>query len=196
MWNLHLQIKTEYDVESMKIFHCWKRMELKMANFQNHRRFTLRCLSEKVIPVSVRLNSQIKTPKGFQLIGRTKRTLLNERVRLINNSINMLSMQRDTCKIKLKERIGEEIMEECEMFIKTRKEVTHFKTMNRQKRKFETLCQKISSKKGGHSNTIQSGHTVKLVPGRGGHSNKNSNIISDHSDVQYRAGTQVTTTNK
>ena len=84
-------------------------------------------------------------------------------------------------------------MEECEMFIKTRKEARHFKTMNRQKRKFESLCQKNSSKKGGCSNTIQSGNRVKLVPGRGSPSEQNINIIADHIDVQCRAGTQGTT---
>ena len=114
---------------------------------------------------------------------------------MINNSINMLSTQRDTCKIKLKEKIGQEIMEECELFIKTRREARHFKTMSRQKRKFESLCQKISSKKGGHSNNIHSGNTVNLIPGRGDCSNQNinNNIISDHSDVQDIEGTQDTT---
>ena len=68
---------------------------------------------------------------------------MNERVRTINNSINMLSMQRDTCKSKLKEKMTEELMEECELFIKNRREARHFKTMSRQKRKLEVLCQKV-----------------------------------------------------
>ena len=141
----------------------------------------------------MRLKSHIKTPKNIntsRIIRRAERALLNERVRIINNSINMLSTQKDTCKIQLKEKIGEEIMEESEMFIKTRKETRHFKTMSSQKRKFQTLCQKNSSQKGDRSNTIQSSNTVKLVPGRGGHSNQNINIRSDHSDVQCRAGIQ------
>ena len=186
MRNLHLHNRTEYDVESMKMFCHWERMELKIANFQNPRRFTLRCLSEKVMPVSVRHKSHIKTPKGFQIITRVERALLNERVRMINNSVNMLSTQRDTCKIKLKEKIGEEIMEECELF----------KTMNRQKRKLELFCQKISSEKGGHPSNIHSGNTLNLIPDRGDCSNQNinNNIILDHSDGQDMEGTQDTTT--
>ena len=116
-----------------------------MVDFQNHRRFTLRCLSEGVLRVSIRLKSNIKTPKGCQIIRRAEKALLNERIRLINNTINMLILQRDTCKNDLKERIGKETMEECDMFIKTRKEARHFKTMNRQKRKNERLCHKNSS---------------------------------------------------
>ena len=76
-----------------------------MAKFQNHKRFTLRCLNKKVIPVCIRLKNNIKTPKGFQIIRRAEKALLNERVRLINNTINMLSLQRDTCKIDLKEKM-------------------------------------------------------------------------------------------
>ena len=135
-----------------------------MADFQNHRRFSLRCLSEEVTTVSIRVKSNIKTPIGFQIIKRAEKTLLNERIRWINNTINMLSLQRDTCINNLKERIGEETMEEFNMFIKTRKEARHFKTMNRQKRKIERLSHKNSFSRGGCSNTIQGNHTVKSIP--------------------------------
>ena len=58
-----------------------------MADFQNHRHFTLRCLGEKVVPVSIRLKSQVKTPKGLQIKRRAEISLLNERIRSINNTI-------------------------------------------------------------------------------------------------------------
>ena len=92
MRNLHLHIKTEYGEESKEIFYQWERTELKMANFQNHRWFTLRYLSEKVTPVSIKLKSHIKTPKGLQIIRIAERFLLNERVRMINITINMMNM--------------------------------------------------------------------------------------------------------
>ena len=52
-----------------------------MADFQNHRCFTLRCLSEEVVPVSIKLKSQVKTLKGLQIIRKAEISLLNERVR-------------------------------------------------------------------------------------------------------------------
>ena len=97
MRNLHLHIRTEYDEEGKEIFCRWERIQLKMADFQNHRHFTLRCLGEKVVPVSNRLKSQVKTPKGLQIIRRAEISLLNERIRSINNTINMLNQERDTC---------------------------------------------------------------------------------------------------
>ena len=51
------------------------KIEMKMADFQNHRRFTLRCLSKDVIPVSVKLRSNIKTPKGNYIVRKVKRAL-------------------------------------------------------------------------------------------------------------------------
>ena len=53
-------------------------MEYTIADFENHCRFTLRCLSKDVIPVSVRLKSTIKTPKGRYIVRKAERVLLNE----------------------------------------------------------------------------------------------------------------------
>ena len=102
---------------------------LKMADFSNHRRFSLRCLSEGLIPVSVRLKSNIKTPKGRQIIKKAEIALLNERVRSINNSLTMFTMQRDTCMNQLKDNLDKEIMDQCESFIKEKREIRHLKTL-------------------------------------------------------------------
>ena len=127
-----------------------------MADFQNHRHFTLRCLGEKVVPVSIKLKSQVNTPKGLQIIRRAEISLLNERIRSINNTINTLSQEKDTCIRKLKEKLGEELMREYENFIEKRREARHYKTMSRQKMKLDALCQKSNFESGGHSNNIHS----------------------------------------
>ena len=93
-----------------------------MVDFQNHRCFTLRCLGEKVVTVSIKLKSQVKTPKDLQIIRRAEISLLNERTRSINNTINMLSQEKDTCIKKLKEKLDEDLMKECKNFIEERRE--------------------------------------------------------------------------
>ena len=125
-----------------------------MADFQNDRHFTIRCLGEKVVPVSIKLKSQVKTPKGLKIIRRAEISLLNERIRSINTTINMLNQEKDTHIKKLEEKLDEDLMKECESFIEKRKEARHQKTLSRQKRKFEALCQKSSFERGGHSNNI------------------------------------------
>ena len=100
-----------------------------MADFSNHRRFTLRCLKEDIIPVSIRLKSTIKTPKGHHIIRKAERALLNERIRSVNNTIAMLKIHADTCTQHLENTLDSESMEECTGFIKEKRESRHFKTL-------------------------------------------------------------------
>ena len=162
MRNLHSHITTEYDGESRDLFCRLERIQLKMVDFQNHRHFTLRCLDEEVIPVSIKLKSQVKTPKGFQIIRKAEIALLNERIRSINYTINMLSSESDTCMKRLKEKIKEEDLSRCMNFIEKSKEARHLKTLSRQKEKLKILISKKletnkSAKRSGCSNNRQSG---------------------------------------
>ena len=72
-----------------------------MADFSNHRRFTLRCLKEDIIQISIRLKSNIRTPKGHHIIRKAEKALFNERIRLVNNTIAMLKIQANPCKYHL-----------------------------------------------------------------------------------------------
>ena len=110
-----------------------------MVDFTNHRRFALRCLSKGLVPVSLCLKKNIKTPKGLQIIKRAERALLNERVRLINNTFNMLKSQRDTCIDQLRRVLSNERMDKCRDFIEVGREQQHLKTLNRQNEKFNKL---------------------------------------------------------
>ena len=162
MRNLHSHIISEYDGESRDLFCCLERLQLKMADFQNHIRFTLRCLDEGVIPVSIKLKSQVRTPKGFQIIRKAEIALLNERIRSINYTITMLSLESDTCMKRLKEKIKEQDLDRCLKFIEDSKEARHLKTMSRQKEKLKVLTsRKLETNKGakrsGHSNNRHSG---------------------------------------
>ena len=140
MRNLHLQIRQEYGIENVRIFWQWEKLEYKMAAFQNHRIFTLRCLKEDLIPVSVKLRSNSKTPRAKNIIKRAERALLNERVRNINNTITMATCKRDTCMNTLSEVFSKEIMEECAKLIFLRREAYCIKVKQRQIAKLERLC--------------------------------------------------------
>ena len=142
MRNIHRFIESEYGKEKVQTFRRWERLEYKMEDFENHHRFTLRCLSKDVIPFSVRLKSTIKTPKGRYIIRKAERALLNERVRSINNSLTMFKAQRDTCINNLETSIERDTMNDCYNFIKVRREGRHQKTLDRQISKFHRLCHK------------------------------------------------------
>ena len=107
-----------------------------MADFQNHRRFSLRCLSADIIPVSIKLKSSIRSPKGHSLIIKAEKALLNERIRTVNNTITMFEIQKDTCMNQLKGILDKETMEECMVFIQLKRESRHIRTQKRQILKF------------------------------------------------------------
>ena len=100
-----------------------------MANFKNQRRFSLRCLGYNIIPVSLKLRSNIKTPKAEEIIRKTERLLLTERIRMINNTIEMLNHEKETYIEDLSKALKQEDMEECKRFMNNIKEEKHFKTM-------------------------------------------------------------------
>ena len=142
MRNIHAKLISEYGQESVRFLRWWEKLEMKMADFQNHRRFTLRCLSKGRTPVSVKLKTTVKTPKGIYIVKKAERMLMNERIRSINNTITMLRWQIDTCINSLGSCIGMEVMEECHRFICLRRKRRHNKTLDRQIKKFNLLWQR------------------------------------------------------
>ena len=142
MRNIHAKLVTEYGKESVQILRQREKLELKMADFQNHWRFTLRCLSQDLIPVSIKLKTTVNTPKGIYIVRKAERMLMNERVRSINNMITKFRWQIDTCINSLGSCIGVEAMEECHGFISLRRERRHLNTLERQTKKFNLLWQR------------------------------------------------------
>ena len=137
MRNLHNTIKTEFGLENVAILRKWEHLEKKIANFKNHRRFTLRCLSQKITPNSLKLKSNIKTTRGKWIIERAERQLANERIRNVNNTIETCSWQRDTCMEDLKSQISPFYFQECMKFIERVKELRHQTVLERQLSKFD-----------------------------------------------------------
>ena len=72
MRNLHAIIKQEYGQESLFLVQQWEKLEKKMSDFRNHQRFTIECLKNDIVPVSVRLKTNIKTAKGLEIIKRAE----------------------------------------------------------------------------------------------------------------------------
>ena len=122
--------------------HLWEKLEKKMSNFRNHWRFTIKCLKNDIVPVSVRLKTNIKTSKGLEIIKRAEKQLLNECVRTINNQLEMLMLKRDTCINKLKNIIRDQnLIQECEELMVKIVESRHLRVLEKQKSKYKVLHQ-------------------------------------------------------
>ena len=70
---------------------------LKMADFENERKFTLRCLSQGFISVSVSLkNNNINTPKNITTIRRAEKHFMSEWIIYLNNILEKCRHQSET----------------------------------------------------------------------------------------------------
>ena len=173
--NIHAELRAKFGQRSLKIYQRWEKFECKMADFQNHRCFSLRCLSNGLIPTSIRLKSTIKTPKGKYIIRKAELALLNERIRAINSSIAMFETIINTCMNQLEGILDEKAMEDCSNFIKYRREGRHQKTLQRQVSKYNRLCHKNLD---GRSNPW--------------HGDYDENCHLNTNTCRYTAGTNIT----
>ena len=110
-----------------------------MLDFQNHRKFSLRCLSNGVTLVHAKLKSTIKTPRGWYIIKKAERQLLNECIRSINNTLELYMYQKETNISHLREEIDQTSMEDCQELIKSVIEARHSKLFECQGAKFDKL---------------------------------------------------------
>ena len=61
-----------YGIESLRLLRDWERLQFRQCNYKNHRMFTLRCLHNELVPVSVKIkiNLKIRKAKENTKIGR------------------------------------------------------------------------------------------------------------------------------
>ena len=120
-----------------------------MADFGNHRRFTLKCLVIGITQVSCKLKNTIRTPRSYEIIKKVEKQPPDERIRCINNSLYICGIKRDTCYNRLKSVLDSDTLQECQSFINKTRESSHTEIMDRQNGKFNRLLLKY---RGGYSN--------------------------------------------
>ena len=155
MRNLIHILEEKYGKNTIGIFKNWEKMEGKVSDFQNHRRFLLRCLSQGVTPVSLRLKNLTRTQKGDGIIKRAEKQLLNERIRNINYKIKKYQHDKHMYENQLHEILKEDqvMWNACKEEVLKKKESRHQKVLNRQISKFERLIQGWKKQEqGGRSN--------------------------------------------
>ena len=87
-------IEHVFGKDALELYRKLGRTVLKISNYKNHRRFSLRCLSKVVIPVSLKLKNNIITYKSECIIYQAEKKLLNERIKNINNTIEHLDHEK------------------------------------------------------------------------------------------------------
>ena len=114
-------INQEYGKETLTIFRKWENLNIKTCDYQNHRRISLRCLGNGIIPVSIRLKNNVRTQRIDNIIKKAERSLLNKRIREVNITLDWLKHDTYMYQSKLLAIISPDHMEECKEFIKEQK---------------------------------------------------------------------------
>ena len=117
MRNLHNFIEKKHGKESLHLLQEWESLEIKDNDYKNQYRFTLRCHSKYLVPVSVKHKSTIKTRRAKQIIYKAGRQLLQDRVEAINNILWDISFRLDICRSRLAPLVTLSAIEKCTNFI-------------------------------------------------------------------------------
>ncbi|XP_072041173.1 uncharacterized protein [Amphiura filiformis] len=99
--NIHSFVKDNFGRECLQDVRSYEKTARKIANYRNHLRFNLRCLHEHITPRSIKLKSNVSGHKADTILENAERKLLNERVRQVNFTIDVLNRKKDQLSEKL-----------------------------------------------------------------------------------------------
>ena len=85
------EYQRKYGLEALQQLCLWEKSIIRVSNYKNHRIFTLKCIGQNLIPVSIRLKlirgKQNISASARKIIERAEKQLMQDRVRGINNTI-------------------------------------------------------------------------------------------------------------
>ena len=120
--------------------------QLRNCDYRNHRIITLKCISDELVPVSIRLKTTMKTerarPTQSSTSKKAEKDLLQARVKSINSILGDNTKQRELSRSKLASLVSTSTMETCQHFIDKVGELRFLKIKERQVNKFNRLLLK------------------------------------------------------
>ena len=145
--NLISDLRTKYGEESVRLFRKWEIIVKKMADYRNHRRFTIKCIKASITPISCKLKNPLsyKSSRSYQIIHKAEKQLLYERIRNINSILANLDKQREKHYQEFKDTLNqnnsdhEQCLERSRTFINRIKEHRHDKIKKKHIDKFKKL---------------------------------------------------------
>ena len=139
MRNLHNILLQEDGIEAWRLFRLWEKLRIRASKYKNHRIFTLRCLHNNLIPVSIKLKSTLKSTRANKILRKAEKDLLQARIKTINFILDNTSKQLEECRSKLATIISTQRLRECQDFVDKVSEIRFNKVKQRQLNKFNLL---------------------------------------------------------
>ena len=132
MRNLHNILLQEDGIEARRLFRLWEKLRIRTSEYKNHRIFTLRCLHNDLIPVSIKLKSTLKSTRANKILRKAEKDLLQARIKTINFILDNTSKQLEECRSKLVTIISTQRLRECQDFVDKVSEIRFNKVKQRQ----------------------------------------------------------------
>ena len=139
MRNLHNILLQEDGIEAGRLFRLWEKLRIRASEYKNHRIFTLRCLHNDLIPVSIKLKSTLKSTRANKILRKAEKDLLQARIKTINFILDNTSKQLEECRSKLATIISTQRLRECQDFVDKVSEIRFNKVKQRQLNNFNLL---------------------------------------------------------
>ena len=139
MRNLNQLLLQENGIEARHLFRLWEKLQLRASKYKNHRIFTLRCIHNDLIPVSIKLKSTLKSARANRILRKAEKDLLQTRVKSINYILDKTAQQLEECRSKLATIISTQKLRECQDFVDKVGEIRFNKVKLRQLNKFNLL---------------------------------------------------------
>ena len=137
MRNLHQFILENYG----RLLRDWERLQFRQCDYKNHRIFTLRCLHNDLVLVSIKLKSTLKSERAKKIL-RMVEKLLQTRLKSINSLPDNNAKQLELTRSKIASILTEPNYQQCQEFIEKIKEKRFNKVKERQVRKLNNLINK------------------------------------------------------
>ena len=142
MRNLHQIIQEQHGREALKLFKELEKFKLKDCDYRNHGIFTLKCISNELVPVSLRLKTTLKKEKARKIIRKAERDFLQARIKSFNSILGDNAKQIELSRSKLASIVSATVMDKCQQFIDKVSELRFLKIKERQVNKFNRLMLK------------------------------------------------------
>ena len=117
MRNLHKLILENNGIEALRLFRDWERLKIIECDYKNHRIFTLRCLPNDLVPVSIRLKSTLRSERARKILTSAEKQLLQTRLKSINSLLENNAKQLESTRTQIASILPTPSYIKCQEFI-------------------------------------------------------------------------------
>ncbi|XP_072024912.1 uncharacterized protein [Amphiura filiformis] len=152
--NLFAEVRNRYGQHAVKSIRDLESTERKLVRHRQHLTFTHRCKDNGVTPSSLKIRCPINTEKARNIIRKTEKDLIGERIRVVKNKIKSLKQTQESKVQNLETlNIDDESRRHVDSFLERKRKQEEVTTKERQKQKLKCLVLKQEIKSRSKENT-------------------------------------------